>query len=314
MTRPARSRFPDVAYAHTQKPEWGAALIAWEEDGKRGYRFEDGELRVFKEGYFDRLAIQEISAERLARLRATLPETAAIELTPPPVMASGSGMSVDEQLDYFLRTFPGGFTGEAWQARSQGRADRAAAVARAQKDFDRHRLRKFIVSKESEPCVTEMCALLASTDLITPKELGLLDRLPYYTTSVLAECLVDLLWSDQEPILSFAAWSNILTKATGGRPSWILTTAPLALLRPDQHVAVKSTSFVAQAQISAPALRLDRTPAWAMYERALAMAKALFEDLDRAGARPRNLLDVHDFIVMTQRPKIRGEILSQRGR
>jgi hypothetical protein len=312
MTRTARPRqFANVAYAHTQKPEWGAALIAWEEEGKRGYKFEDGEVRVFKKGYFDRLQAEDIGAERLARLRASLPASPSDPAQ--TVVETTASIRLDEQLDYFLREFPDGFVGAAWTARSRGKSDRVAATLRAQTDLEQRRLALLIANNDGGKCVSDLVALLNSTDLVPARELKLLHVLPFRTMADLATCLNDLLWSKQEPILSFAAWVGVLNKAIGTRPSWTLCTTPLALLWPDRHVAVKNTTFAAQAKTSGPALRFDAMPGWAMYERALAMAQTLFDELSRTGTGVRNLLDVSDFIAVTQRPKARGEIMTRRG-
>jgi hypothetical protein len=208
--------------------------------------------------------------------------------------------------------FPGGFASAEWSARSRGRADRPAAIARASLEFDERNMTSRIANNDSEACVAGLRVLLASTDLVTPRELKQLERLPYHTTMMLAQCVLDLLWSKQEKILSFASWTNILTKAIGTVPSWTLVTAPLALSQPERHVAVKNTMFAAQAQTAALSLNLERAPAWAVYERAQGMARTVFDDLVRGGAAARDFLDVYDFIALTQRPKTRAEILSRR--
>src|SRR5690606_26156746 len=41
-----------VVYQHTKRAQWGLAALVWERDGKRGYRFEDGSERVFREGFY----------------------------------------------------------------------------------------------------------------------------------------------------------------------------------------------------------------------------------------------------------------------
>ena len=37
----------DRLYRHSKRKQWGFAVLAWEKEGKRGYQFEDGELRVW---------------------------------------------------------------------------------------------------------------------------------------------------------------------------------------------------------------------------------------------------------------------------
>jgi hypothetical protein len=41
----------DALYRHKKREEWGVAVFLWERDGKRAFRFADGETRVFKQGF-----------------------------------------------------------------------------------------------------------------------------------------------------------------------------------------------------------------------------------------------------------------------
>ena len=39
-------------FRHSKRPQWGIAALVWELNGKRGYQFSDGKLRVFKQGFY----------------------------------------------------------------------------------------------------------------------------------------------------------------------------------------------------------------------------------------------------------------------
>ena len=42
-------------YQHQARPQWGLAILAWEGRDKRRYQFQDGKLRTFKQGYYEKL-------------------------------------------------------------------------------------------------------------------------------------------------------------------------------------------------------------------------------------------------------------------
>ena len=74
MTSPT-SDFPSI-FAHTLRKEWGIGVLAWEDGGKRGYLFEDGEERTMASGFHQLMRrVEKPNAEQIAaheRLRQRL--------------------------------------------------------------------------------------------------------------------------------------------------------------------------------------------------------------------------------------------------
>ena len=42
-------------FKHSKRPEWGIAIVAYEQPDKKGFQFEDGKLRIIRDGYYDLL-------------------------------------------------------------------------------------------------------------------------------------------------------------------------------------------------------------------------------------------------------------------
>ena len=40
-------------FAHAARQDWGVGVLAWEDGGKRGYLFADGEERTLASGFYD---------------------------------------------------------------------------------------------------------------------------------------------------------------------------------------------------------------------------------------------------------------------
>ena len=55
---PSEAAAPKL-YQHTKRPEWGLAILAWDRGSRRAFQFEDGKLRVFKQGYYE--MVEEVS-------------------------------------------------------------------------------------------------------------------------------------------------------------------------------------------------------------------------------------------------------------
>ncbi|MCA9707640.1 MAG: hypothetical protein KDK70_17455 [Myxococcales bacterium] len=105
---------------HTRREGWGRALMLWERDDKRGYQFEDGEVRVFARPYFELL---QPAKNPDPVLRHELREKAVANgaLAHEPARSAGSEREVavprptlDDQLVVFESLFPDGFHGDAW--------------------------------------------------------------------------------------------------------------------------------------------------------------------------------------------------------
>ena len=82
-TQFATSALPPALYAHTKGQKWGLAILAWERGPCRGYQFEDGVLRIFKEGFYEMLEEVDAPADKAARVIAELRRKLG-DASPPP--------------------------------------------------------------------------------------------------------------------------------------------------------------------------------------------------------------------------------------
>jgi hypothetical protein len=290
------------AFRHAARPEWGVAVIAWEREGKRGYQFEDGQLRVFTSGYYYLLDPIGVSSERLRSLKslagASVSQPAGA--APRPVV----GPTLDEQIGYFLRAYPGGFAGDRWRSERRGGSGRALrrhrdpAIAFAREQLTADRLAAGLDQHREREVVQALLEVVGRTDLVTAPQLERLASLGHDRARALVSGLRELLFGEASIQVRMVPWVRALTQGAGRAPTWAMATVPLALLDPDHHVCVQRTSFVAQAASVAPHLEVGLSPGGADYPPLLDMAQGVRERLEVAHS-PGDLLDVADFISFT---------------
>ena len=117
-------------YRHQNRKHWGVAAFLWEQDGKRGYQFSDGKMRVFKQGFYHLFETAEApgdgSAKAVRRLARLARADGVTESTRLPTLR--------DQILLFRRSYPKGFFGEAWMAKYRG-----VGVRKQLKRLKRHR-------------------------------------------------------------------------------------------------------------------------------------------------------------------------------
>lgn len=300
-----------TAFQHAAKPEWGAAVIAWERDGKRGYQFEDGQLRVFTSGYYDRLDPIAVSSERLISLKS-LVGAAFLDSASAPARPLDRP-TLEEQIEYFLRAYPGGFAGDKWRTERRtgsGRAlkrHRDPAIAFAREELTADRLAACLDQHREREAVLALIEVVGRTDLVPAPHLDRLAALAHERARALVRSLIELLFGQAAIQLRIVPWVQALTHGVGRTPTWGMVTAPLGLIHPDQHVCVQRTSFLAQAASVAPRLKVGVSPSGSEYPPLRDMAQGVRERLEVA-ASPGDLLDVGDFISFTLSAAARKDV------
>jgi hypothetical protein len=196
------SEIPATLYRHACKHEWGLALLAWEHDGRRAYQFEDGTLRVFKEGYYRHFESVDAPADRLAALVAMMGghAPATTRAAAPDPLA----FTLEEQIDYFLATYPGGFEGETWRsAFRHGKSGRMlkrhrdAAVETARDVLSQQALEAFVDQRREHDGIEALSSLLRSTDLVPVASVRPLAGVRGAVAGALIGRLRDLLWESE---------------------------------------------------------------------------------------------------------------------
>jgi hypothetical protein len=300
-------------YRHTKRPEWGLAVVAWQRDGKRGYQFEDGELRVFTRQFFTLLEEVDRPADRAAATIASLQRLLGVS---EERRGGGSAErivpqrpSFEDQLEIFRQEFPAGFDDEEWLQHMRGKGaqrhlkrHRNAVIEQAQRELAKEQLAE--LSERPEEITDRLVAVLTNTDLLTAAELKLFTKLSPNGKQQLGTALVELLHGDGGYELRFERFVAALDAALpkNKQPSWQLATLPMALFDPKNHVCVRPSGFKEQARWMAPRLTFTKTPNAPTYGRILDMAMAVKAELESSGDPAKDMLDVHDFIKTSLRP------------
>ncbi len=294
----------DRLYKHTKRAQWGYAVLAWERDGKRGYQFEDGELRVFKEGYYKLLAEAECPPDQAVRLLAQLGRASGAK-------GDGKGndrvLTFDEQLAVFLEQYAEGFAGGEWRNQHRGeglsrrlKRHRDAAIADAQEQLSREALSELIAANDHAEVVKRLSDVVQGTDLVTRAQADPLARAK--PSADLSLGLRDLLYGEGPFDPLFDEFCRRLLEAGRKQLSWPLVTSILSLVQPNKHIAVRPTVIGKQAQWASPRLRYSAKPEARVYARILSMGNTVMTRLTEAGQPPKDFLDIYDFMLVTLRP------------
>lgn len=311
MSNMTHRETPPSLYRHRKRPSWGLAVSAWNRGDKRAYQFEDGNMRIFKRGFFRLLEEVDPPADRSREVLERLGRAAArtelfsrknVELIP-----------IEEQISYFGELYAGGFAGEAWTTEMRGggkrvlKRHRDAVITRAREELAAPRLDAMIDAARYDAVVDALLDVLAQTNLVSAAKLKPLRRAGMAERTRIAIALRRLLHGDEGLPGRFDEFVRAI-----GEPSWDLATAPLALFDPEHHVCVKTSVFNQQAIWMAPRLKRSSKPTANLYQRYLKMACDVAKRLEASGFAARDLLDVHDFIFVTLRPKAREELVERR--
>ncbi len=298
----------DRLFTHKNRPAWGVGVWMREERTRRRLRFEDGQMRAFKKGYYDMLVPVDSEATDVDEVfeRVVGEHAEAVTLGAsgnPPVMSFAT------QIDVFLAQFPDGFRGETYQAAwgedAKGKHNLPDAVLRAKA------LKDVTDPEQAGALATE---LIASTSLVARRRHQSLTELNEAKRIEFGQAVIDLLHGDARFGKRFAAWLVALD-GLGVDMSWRLSTALLGLYSAQKHPVVRRRVFQLQARSTSPC-KLPATPSLAGYRRARRVARVTRDKLVAAGLEPRSMLDVHAFIWETLRPKgqdIAKELGGKRG-
>ncbi len=299
-----------TVYRHRKRPSWGLAAFLWEREGKRGYQFQDGMVRVFKEGFFDMMvpidAPKDPAAARsVRRLAARKKAGQSIGSKPVPRVA--------DQIALFMSQYPEGFAGAAWKKEVRGQG--------AKRDLKRHRDRPVQLAKDlwnrdalAEAIEMERWAtvqervveVLRVTDLVSKKEVDKLAALE--PSKTLAWCLYNLLYGEEDHSKNFEAFVREVGKM-GLKVSWQLITALPALAHPNEHVCVRPSVFKEQAKMVKPKMKAGTKPKASDYGQYLEVMAVVLDELKAAGREPRDMLDVAQFVWITLRPSARERLV-----
>ena len=304
----------DVAlFRHAKRKHWGVAALLWDRNGKRGYQFSDGKLRVFKQGFYhlfeSAVAPGDGSAKAVRRLARLARANHLTEATRVPTLR--------DQILMFRREFPEGFASKAWQRKYRGtgkgkrlKRHREPAILEAQQ-LSAEQLAPLIESFSWPEIHVRLVRVVSSSDLVPSGQLRKLEALkPSRELSLsLRDWVAGHHGEDDEAELDRRF--NHLARVLGSAGGWPTITAIAGLLDPEHHTCVRPSVYETQAKMLLPNFSLAKRPRYVNYQHYLHVAHTVYDELDNAGLQPADLLDVYDFIWETLRPAAREQLTHQ---
>ncbi|MFT4976325.1 MAG: hypothetical protein ACI8S6_002221 [Myxococcota bacterium] len=311
-----------MLYRHARRPEWGVAALISAANGRRSYQFEDGTLRTLKEEYCGfmeaaqqdsdtseqlRTALEEQGQRMLARKRAT--RQARSKNNAKPVVILEPVMNLTQQVQVFLSLYPGGFDDPEYIKEIRGTSDgpqrkrlRTPAIDIAQELLAAEIIKPLLEQEQTDKIVERLRRVLQRCDLVrAAQDVRPLAELSIIQQDRVAKALCELLYGTGSDAERLAAWISALA-AAGMPATWATVTAPVALVRPTEYIAIRPSVFGLQARLLAPDQRLNSKPSATHYGWIRDMAFRLDAHLKKVGQQPRDLMDIYEFVWLTLRP------------
>ena len=299
MTEIAESEFPAL-FAHGTRKDWGLGVLAGERDGKRSYLFESGEERIMGGGAYDMMRkVAPLNSEQQAILARLTALVARRQGRAEP--SKTAGFSLLEQLEGLHRDFPKGFLDPGWENENRAGRVRGPALTEAQELLSLKSLEAMLKAQQFDAVWTAVSKVLRATgwlpaDQLKPPAAGV-------PLQPLAGAVRELLYGSAEleqRIDRFvAAYETTFHRA----PRWETATAINALVFPGEHILVDLASFRKQLKALGAKGTLPPRPTGVAYLRCANAARVIASKLAENGEVPTDLLDVHDFVRFTLKPK-----------
>lgn len=298
-------------FRHSRRERWGVAVLLWERDGKRAYRFSDGKERIFKEQFCDLIVPVEDDIELSTEERRAL-RSGSGSTTTGRTKSGKIAVDIEDQITMLHALYPEGFRGTAWVHRyrtepgkRRAKRFRDPVIEKAKEAFAPEQVAKRVDAENWEELFKQYTKMLSMTDLVPAKQVRELSTLTVNETNgrALAEYL-----TEENPGAAFDTWMNILRRAELSGNLWPIATAPLAFARPKKLVCVRANVFDRQGAALIPGFSGSKIPSATDYGRYMTITERVRDKLVDHKQEPTDLLDVADFIWETMRPAARDEI------
>jgi hypothetical protein len=293
------SGFPAL-FTHLNRADWGVSVLSGQRDGKRRYLFESGEERVMGAGALDLMRkVEQPSSDQRATYARLVALLAKRDKRAEPPKAPGA-TAVVKQLERFHKKYANGFFGKEWKSdRSSMRARqvRGALVENAQERLSKEALAQLESAGNYAAVWNQVVTSLNESGLLTTE---LRPAAQADEQRALSNASVELLHGSESYEPRFDGWVSTFETVFQQAPSWETATALAALVMPLEHIPVDPASFRKQLKALSRYSSFGARPVGTVYTRCVTMAQALANMLAERGEVPRDLLDVHDFIRVTQ--------------
>ncbi|HYC54080.1 MAG TPA: hypothetical protein VEL28_03990 [Candidatus Binatia bacterium] len=304
---------------HESQPDWGLGLVTNDLPQHWEIFFEHGGPRKFVKSLARCLVavpaapadVAALAAKAAGRNAATLSAAKRLAKAAASPRAKARFENVKEQIAAFERLFPGGFEGDAYIDDERGRAGvqgkngrKQAAIALAQSELSAERFE----SESEETLFNSAKKLVQGAGTVQPAEGATAFRdLESTDRAGTVAALKQLLHGEgdyDERLEAFARGLRLQTKDGKSKPvTWPLATVFGAFFNPQEHICIKAAPFASQALTVGLSADGAQVVTASGYRRFLQVARKTREDLETAGQRPRDLLDIYSLIWCTHHEK-----------
>lgn len=303
-------------FIHKIHPEWGIGMWVREEMTRRRMRFDDGELRVFKKGFYHLLIpvdVEKVDVAKKVREIGSEHDVAMAEKRQAKLRKNKAPkMTLAQQVRVFKHLYPGGFTDESFiqdHLRPTGKRSRKShhgvSVERAQLLLSRDVMESKIEEGDWEGIHANACEVMTHTTFVSRSmTVTPIENLEDDARDAFAKGVYELLYGDEEHFSKrFASWLAVLRDECGLQPEWPLATVFPGLVFPKEHAIVKPRIFDMQGRQVSPGRVIVKRPSKQGYKRALRVAVMLQEKLADHDVDMPDLLHARIFIWETLRPR-----------
>ena len=274
---------------HPTKPDWGIGQVLGVDSSKAAVFFVEAGHKM--------ISLQHVSLTVLDP-RPSHPLLDGIDLKAAGERAEYR--SVSQSIKGFLASYPGGFYGDrflSWERKYKVEAHELATAI-----LGRAVLEPLLAAGEFTETCRRAMQVVNKTNLIFPNEkMSLKDGLkPAGGEEAFAVALFAMLHGENALQSRFKQFASVLDRL--GAAKWTVVTYFPFLLYPDRHQFIKPTKIRNAAAICAFDIAYTSTLAWPAYERFLRFSDYLRTELERAGLKPRDNIDVQSFMYCIALP------------
>jgi hypothetical protein len=293
------SEFPTL-FAHGTRKDWGLGVLAGERDGKRSYLFESGEERIMGTGAYDMMRkVAPLDRDQQAIYARLTALVARRQGRAEPTKAAGS--SLLEQLEVLRKEFPQGFLDPGWKNENRAGRVRGQRLQEAQELLSLKALDAHLKAQQFDALWASVTKVLSGTEWLPNDQLK---------TVATGEGLRNIAGATRELLYGTASQEQRIDRFVAAYeltfhrvPRWETATAISALVFPGDHVLVELASFRKQLKALGAKGTLVARPSGTGYSRCANAARVIASKLAESGEVPQDLLDVHDFVRFTLKPK-----------
>jgi hypothetical protein len=297
-------------FAHAARQDWGVGVLAWEDGGKRGYLFADGEERTLASAFYDLMGRVEQPSPEQEATSARLQRMLVGRGHARHVATQAQGPTFHDQIARLRETYPNGLQDSKWveEVRGEGAQSRLlrhreALIMEAREQFSAANLDALISNQHYAQVCELIASVLSHSDLVPKVQLKQPKAANNEQQRDLALAARELLYGKGPYEKRFDRFVAALAAHTGGPAYWEIATALSAVVCPKDHMCVQPALIRKQLKtICSPGAAPAAKPSGAEYNRVLAVARVVTKKLGEQGEVPRDLLDVLDFMCLSLKP------------